>query len=376
MSGDGPDLAIFVSYSGEGGVEQVINLLLRGLTARGCRVDLLLIKARGRHLKAFPPGVNVIRLEADHTLTALPALIHYLRRRRPPVLMAVRHRAIKAAVLARAIARTPTRIVGQIHTTASAALDSGKPLKKRLWLRQTRRYYGMTELMIGVSEGVADDIRRMAQLPAERVTAIYNPIITPELSQLAAEPVDHPWFTEHDRPVIISAGRLTRQKDFPTLLRAFATLRAKRPCRLVILGEGKDRAKLEALADELGIAADVALPGHVDNPFAWMAAADLFVLSSIWEGFGNVLAEALAVGTPVVATDCPSGPREILRDGRLGPLVTPGDADALASAMAETLDHPPRIDDLEAALGAFTIDAAADNYARTLGLKCRDRGLS
>ena len=376
MSEEKPDLAIFVSYSGEGGVEQVINLLLRGLVARGCRIDLLLIKTRGRHLKSFPAGVNVIRLDADHTLTALPALIRYLRRRRPPVLMAVRHRAIKAAVLARAIARTPTRIVGQIHTTASAALANGKQLKKRLWMRQTRRYYGMTDLMIGVSKGVADDIRQMARLPTERVVAIHNPIITPELAQLAAEPVDHPWFTAHDRPIIISAGRLTRQKDFPTLLRAFALLRGQRHCRLVILGEGKDRARLEALADELGIAADVALPGHVDNPFAWMAAADLFVLSSIWEGFGNVLAEALAVGAPVVATDCPSGPREILRDGRLGPLVPPGDAKALASAMAETLDHPPRLDDLETALDAFTIDTAADNYARVLGLACRRHELS
>ncbi len=370
MSHRSPHLAILVSYSGQGGVEKVIDNLLPALADRGCRIDLLLIRDKGLVAERFPPNVRIVRLRSRHALTALPELTGYLRKNRPPVLMAVRHRAIKVAVLARRISGADTRIVGQIHTTASVAMQNWNAIKRWRWRRETRRYYHHCDLMVGVSRGVADDIRQMAGLPADRVTAIYNPIITTETMSALPRLPDHPWLHPPGPPVVLSAGRLTRQKDFPTLIRAFAIVAKNRPARLIILGEGKERPALEALIATLGLQQKVALPGHVDDPLAWMAAADLFVLSSIWEGFGNVLAEAMAVGTPVVATDCPHGPREILHDGRLGPLVPMQNPTALAEAMVRTLASPPAPETLQAGLTEFTTATAADRYIDALSLAC------
>jgi glycosyltransferase involved in cell wall biosynthesis len=164
----------------------------------------------------------------------------------------------------------------------------------------------------------------------------------------------------------MGVGRLTRQKDFPTLIRAFAAVRKVRDCRLVILGEGKDRPALEALAKEMGVGGDVDLPGFVENPYAHMSRASLFVLSSAWEGSPNVLTEALALGLPAVATDCPSGPREILEDGRYGPLVPVGDADALAGAILKTLTHPPESAELKRAAGPYTVEESSRRYLEAL----------
>ncbi len=365
-----PNLAILVSYSGHGGVEKVIDNLAPALAARGCAIDLLLIKAKGLDPARFPANVRLIRLRARHALTALPELVRYLQTQQPPVLMAVRHRAIKVAVLARALSRSRTRIVGQIHTTASVAMQNWNAIKRWRWRRETRRYYRRTELMVGVSQGVADDIQAMAGLPDGKTIAIHNPIITPELLETSQRPVSYPWLREDGHPLILGAGRLTRQKDFPTLIRGFALLPETLHARLLILGEGKDRPMLEKLITELGMTDRIALPGHVDDLPAWMRRADLFVLSSIWEGFGNVLVEAMAVGTPVVATDCPHGPREILQDGRLGPLVPIQTPQALAEAMAATLATPPAADQLQAALSGFTAEAAAQHYAQALQLDC------
>jgi glycosyltransferase involved in cell wall biosynthesis len=167
-------------------------------------------------------------------------------------------------------------------------------------------------------------------------------------------------------PVIVGAGRLQQQKDFPTLIRAFAQLNRARPCRLLLLGDGRERSVLEALIAQLGIGTDVQLPGFQHNPYPFLARADLFVLSSAWEGSPNVLTEALALGTPVVATDCPSGPREVLDDGRFGRLVPVGDADALLHAMADTLDAPLPARTLGAAVVEYVVDASAQRYLALL----------
>jgi glycosyltransferase involved in cell wall biosynthesis len=193
-------------------------------------------------------------------------------------------------------------------------------------------------------------------------------VVTPELYRLAEEPLDHPWFAPGQPPVILGVGRLEPQKDFATLLRAFSTVHADRPCRLVILGEGGQRRELQALAAELGIAADLAMPGFVTNPYAYLRHASLFAFSSRWEGFGNALVEALAVGTPVVSTDCPDGPSEILEGGRFGPLVPVGDHAALADAMRLVLDGPPAPDQLRAAAQRYTQEVSATAYLEAMGL--------
>jgi glycosyltransferase involved in cell wall biosynthesis len=189
------------------------------------------------------------------------------------------------------------------------------------------------------------------------------------LFEQAKQPVSHPWFEQNRLPVILAVGRLTKAKDYPTLFRAFSLVRQVRPAKLLILGEGEERSNLERLAIELGIQNDVSMPGFVDNPFAFMAKASVFVLSSAWEGFGNVLVEALACGCPVVATDCRSGPREILDNGRYGRLVPVGDHEALAKAILETLDNPDFPADRQTRLQRameFSIDAAVDKYLKVL----------
>lgn len=349
----------------------ILNLA-GGLHAAGFAVDLVLVKALSAHAQSLPAGVRVVKLNARHTLTSLPALVRYLRRERPQALLAAKDRAIKTAVLARAIAHAPVRLVGRLGTTLSAALQGRNPVKKWLWYASMRLYYRYVDRIVAVSQGVADDVLAITGLPREQVVVVRNPVWTPQLAQLAQQPVDHPWLRSRNMPVILGAGRFTRQKDFATLMRAFAEIRAQRPCRLILLGEGDYRARLEALATELNIHDDVSLPGFVANPYAWISRAQLFVLSSLWEGSPNVLTEALALGVPVVSTDCPSGPREILKNGEYGTLVPMSDAAALARAMAATLDHPLPRERLQEAARPYTVEESVRGYLEALGLTARN----
>jgi glycosyltransferase involved in cell wall biosynthesis len=231
-----------------------------------------------------------------------------------------------------------------------------------------RRAYRHVDQIVAVSQGVADDVMAITGLPAPRVTVVRNPVVMPTLPELAQYPVDHPWFDGGGPPVLLGAGRLTAQKDFPTLLEAFARVRAQRPCRLVILGDGRLRGALQHQAAALGVAEDLSLPGFTSNPYAYMARAAVFVLSSAWEGSPNVLTEAMAVGTPVVATDCPSGPREILQGGRYGPLVPVGDAPALARAILDMLRTPTASDALKRAVADYSVERSTAHYLKALGL--------
>ena len=361
-------LAILASFSGQGGVERMVLNLVREFARRGLTVDLLPIRAEGAHFRDLPDTVNVVDLGVRHAATSIPGLAGYLRRVHPAALLAAKDRAGRAAVWARRLAGVDTRIVIRLGTTLSAALEG------RGWLTRQGRYWPMrltypgADRIVAVSEGVADDTLAITGLPPERVTVVRNPVITPDLTDLVAAGLEHPWLQEGQPPVLLGVGRLTRQKDFPTLVRAFARVRAERPCRLVILGEGRGRPELEALAAELGVAADLDLPGFADNPYAWMARARCFILSSRWEGSPNVLTEAMALGTPVVATDCPSGPREVLRGGEVAPLVAMGDDAALAEAVVSVLDQPQERAALQAAVADYTVECSASGYMRVLGM--------
>lgn len=359
-------IAVLISFSGAGGVERMVLNLIDGFAARGIAVDLLAIRAESAHLGALPAGVRMVDLGTRHSLLAVPALARYLARERPQALLAAKDRAIRAAVLARVLARVPCRIVGRLGTNLSAALEGKAGLQRWLRTAPMRHFYRPVEHIVAVSQGVLDDTRALTGLPAARLSVIRNPVVTPRLAQLAAEAPPHAWTQTTEPPLILAAGRLTEQKDFPTLLRAFAAVRALRPARLAILGEGRGRTGLTALAGELGILDDLLLPGFAPNPYAWMARARLFVLSSAWEGSPNVLTEALALGVPSVATDCPSGPREVLAGGRFGPLVAVGDAAALAQAMLATLAAPLAPETLRAAVADYTQAAAAAAYLRVL----------
>ena len=215
-------------------------------------------------------------------------------------------------------------------------------------------------------EGVADDVARLTGIPADTIRVIYNPVVTPAVLAKMQQPVDHPWFAAGEPPVILGVGRLVSQKDFPTLVEAFAIVRQQRSARLMILGEGEDREKLEAQISALGLQDDVALPGFAENPYAYMAHANVFALSSIFEGFGNVVAEAMAAGTAIVSTDCPSGPAEILEGGRYGKLVPVNDPAALAEGILATLEAPIAADILRQRAQEFSVDRVTDQYIEVL----------
>ncbi|EED35719.1 glycosyl transferase, group 1 family [Luminiphilus syltensis NOR5-1B] len=345
----------------------MITNLCTAVTALGVRLDILLVKAEGPYVEKLPASARLIRLRTGHTATSVVELALYLRRERPDALLAVKHRAIVAAVRARRLARVDTPIGGRLGTTVTAALEGKSERRKRLWFDAMRTYYPAMQAIIPVSEGVASDIAHITGLRRDAMTVIANPVITPELFRLADAPSPHPWFDE-EPPVIIGVGRLTAQKDFPTLLEAFALLRKTRNAHLIILGDGEQRESLQRLAEQLGIADDIGLPGFQKNPWAWMSRSRVFVLSSRWEGSPNTLSEALALGVPVVATDCPSGPREVLDGGVVAPLVPMGDAGALASGMEQMLNSPPPPEILKAAVSAYHAEASARAYLRALGL--------
>lgn len=365
-------LAIFASFSGQGGVERVLVNLIRGFCAEGHAVDLLLVREQSEHLRDLPSAVRRIPLGTRHTLLASIALARWLKRERPNALLAVKDRAGRSAVLARLLARTETRIILRLGTNLSAALAGSNWLQSWSRLLPIRLLYSRIEQVIAVSEGVAEDTARLARLPMSRIRVIRNPVITPELPVLAAAPCPHPWLApQRPSPVIIGAGRLQRQKDFPTLLRAFQRLLQAQPCRLLIIGDGRGDASLRALAAQLGlqlgVQGQIDLPGFQPNLYAWLGRADLFVLSSAWEGSPNVLTEALALGIPVVSTDCPSGPREILVGGRYGRLVPVGDSAALAAAMSATLDDPLPAAVLKQAVTEYSQARSVSAYLDTLG---------
>ncbi len=368
-------LAVVIAFSGDGGVERMVLNLAEGIAARGIEVDLVTIRQHGRHLRELPAAVRLVPLGTRHTATSLPALVRYLRARRPQALLVAKDRAIRMAVLARALAQIgrpagsrPPRLVGRLGTTVSAALADAGALRQAHWRWRMRAFYPHVDRLVAVSAGVAEDVRTLAALPATQVSVVRNPVVTPRLRALGAAPAPHPWLQASPVPVVLGAGRLTAQKDFPTLLRAFAALRARQPARLIVIGEGPQRAALETLARSLGVADEVALPGFADNPYAYMRHASVFVLSSRWEGSPNVLTEALALGTPVVATDCPSGPAEILDGGRIAPLVPMQDPAALADAMARVLAAPPDPARLQAAVADYHVERSVEGYLQALHL--------
>ncbi len=359
-------IAIFVSFSGQGGVERAMTQLAGGLIDNGVVVDLLLPRATGEHMEAIPEKVNVIKFSTGHTFSSLLPLVHYLRKERPDALFAAKHRAIITAVIAGRLAGFKGKVAGNIQTTISAGLKDSNVIKRSMYVWMMRTFYKWADLIVAVSKGVAEDVLQLTGLDKAKIKVIYNPVVTPEIFDLAGQPLEHPWFKESDVPVILGIGRLTKQKDFHTLVRAFEKVRNDRPCRLVILGDGGDLASLRSLALEMGIQDDIDFPGFQKNPFAWLSRSSLFVLSSQWEGFGIVLVEAIALGIPVVSTDCPNGPNEILKNGKFGELVPVENSTALADAIGRTLDNPlpPKV--LQSASKDYSVEKISEDFCRLL----------
>jgi len=332
-------IAIFVPTLQYGGVERVMLNLATGFADRGFKVDLVAADARGQLRRQVPAEVRIVDLVSSRVLASLPALVRYLRQQRPAALIAAMSHSSVVALWARRLAGVQTRIIATEHVNLSPALNNFSRWRVQLLPFFMRRHFPWADGIVTVSSGVAEDVACWARLPRHRITVIYNPVITKELLEKAKEPVQHPWLVHNQPPVVLAVGRLSIEKDFSTLVRAFAQVRQQRPARLLILGEGNERPRLETLIRDLGVGQDTRLAGYQENPYAYMARAQVFVSSSIYEGFGLALVEAMATGVPVVSTDCESGPREILQHGQYGTLVPVGSVEALAKAILAKLNQ-------------------------------------
>ena len=364
-------VGVVLSFSGRGGVERMVLRLLEGLregSALPLSIDLVAIRAGNLPDGAVPRGVRLVDLGLEHSSRAAGALAVYLRQHCPDALLVAKDRAIRSAVHARARAGTGTRLVGRLGTHLGASLEGKDPLRRWLRTAPMTRIYGRMDHVVGNSVGVVEDLRSLTGLPADRVSVIRNPVVGPDFPARARAEVAEPWLAPGEPPVLLGVGRLTRQKDFPTFLRAAARVRRDRPVRALLLGEGEEREALRAQAEQLGLGGDFRIAGEVADPLPWMARAGVVVLSSRWEGSPNVLTEAAALGGPVVATDCPSGPGELLGERAPETLVPVGDERALAEAIHWQLDHPTDPDRLRACTKPYGLAASARAYLGVLGI--------
>lgn len=367
MTDERPRLGLFVPELTGGGAERVTINLARAFHEWGADVDLIVVKAVGAYVSHVPKGVRLIELGARGTATSIPALRRYLRDERPHAVISALHHANVALLVAKKLSYSRSMVVVTIHNAFSAQMQSATGVRSKVLPAMIRVTYPWADGIVTVSKGVADDFAATVGIDRARIDTIYNPVVTEAVLEQARQPAFHPWLGDGGAPVVVAIGRLTPQKDFPTLIRAIDLVRMRHPVRLLLLGEGPLRGELQSLVHELDLQALVDLPGFVDNPHAILARADLFVLSSLWEGLPTVLIEALAAAVPVISTDCPSGPAEILLDGQYGRLVPVGRPDALADAICESLREPLLVDPSEACQ-RFTIRPAMSGYLRLVGL--------
>jgi glycosyltransferase involved in cell wall biosynthesis len=356
---------LFRPTLGEGGADRVTITLLRHLNRESLNPVLVLVKRAGPLMEEVPKDIPIIDLNAGRLRFSWLRLASVLRREKPDVLFSTSSGGNLIAALAHRIAQDPKRrlILSERNTFSLVRRE-----KRSRWLpvaTLTRQFYSRADRIIAVSEGVAKDLVESLRLPPALVTAIHNPVVDDELLDLAERPSEHPWLAE-DVPVVLAVGRLVPQKDYPLLLKAFSRIRRRRPLRLIILGEGESRTQLERLSERLGIRGDVDFHGFVKNPFPYMKSCTMFVLSSRFEGLPGALIQAMACGAPVISTDCPSGPAEIITQGDNGLLVPVGDETRLTAAMERLLDDASlRIAFSKAgriAAGAFAVSTMVRQY--------------
>lgn len=397
--------AIFMrSLGGGGGAERAMVNLAGGLVDRGHRVDLVLGVREGAFFDEIHPDVKLVILGRRNPYLALPGLLRrplsawrmfpaltppnphwvlgcipaltdYLRREQPDGLLSALNYSNLAAIWAHRLAGVRTRLVVSERNTLSHRARSKRRNRRLPGL--ISYFYRWADAIAAVSDGVADDLASTTGLPRDSITTTYNPVVTPDIAKRASEAVDHPWLDqglgagngegvrENTVPVILAAGKLREQKGFDTLIAAFGMLRKHREARLLILGSGELQAQLEEQARDAGVDRDVEFRGFVKNPFSYMAAASLFVLSSRWEGLPGVLIQAMACGCPVVSTDCNSGPNEILA-GEIGLLVPVDDPAAMAEAMLQALAAPRNSKRLIERAEHFSVERSTALYADLL----------
>lgn len=366
-----PHVSLLLRDLSGGGAERNTVRLANALQDRGIRVDLVVFEAIGPCLQDVSTGVRLINLGTSRAALSVLALRRYVRASNTPAVISALHHVNLSLLATKAVFGLRTKAIIGIRNTISEERVRAQGMKAKLIHKLVDLVYPYADAILAVSHGVAEDFAVTTGIDLGRVTTIYNPVVTPELARKARAQPDHNWFEDPTSSVLVAAGRLGPQKDFGMLVRALSRVREHVPARLVILGEGEERQRLQQLVDDLGLHEAVDLPGFVDNPYPYMAHADLFVLSSRFEGLPTVLIEALALGTNVVATDCKSGPHEILAGGAFGRLVPVGDEAAMAEAIRAELETP-RPPAGEEAYGPFMVDNVVETYLRLVDTTSRN----
>ncbi len=363
------DINIVLSFSGDGGVENMAINLMQGFSDLGHKVTLFRIKNRGRFAKQIPGQVNIIQLPSKHTFLNLTYMIKLFKTHPLKSILVMKERAGLMCLIAKIISGSNIKVYIRFGTHIKRSLMEKKLpgiyVKTRLFV--LKKMLPKADGIIGVSKGVLDDILSICPEIKNKSHVIKNPVITKDLKYLASEPVGDNWLNNNRNvPVIIGMGRLTYQKGFDVLIRAIGLVLKDFPVRLIILGDGHKKNELQGLTKHLHIQDYIKFLGFKKNPYPYLKNADLFVLSSRWEGSPNALTEALALGTPCIATNCESGPLEILRGGELGPLVPVGDHITLARKIIEVLKSPPKKEDLIQGVLDYDYLISAKGYLRLL----------
>ncbi|MGA4439877.1 glycosyltransferase [Psychrobacter pocilloporae] len=354
-------IALYIPSMNGGGAERVMLALANGLAEKDILVDLVLNKVDGAYIKDASAKVNIVSLDSSRAMRSILPLAKYLRKEKPDAILSAMNYVNIVTVMAHLASGSNTKVIVSEHNNLTESKKELSFIKGRILTSLMSWAYRKANGIVAVSNGVADALTNELKIDRNKITTIYNPIFSEDLIKRSQESILHPWINNAAFPLVLSVGRLTSQKDFRTLIHAFKQVLEKKNCNLIILGEGELRPELEKLIKSLGLDDNVQLLGFVDNPYAWMSHADLFVLSSIREGFGNVIVEAMACGTPIVSTDCPSGPHEILEGGKWGDLVPSGNSDLLAQSIIDSLDNPVKVD-VRTRAEFFSVDNAVNKY--------------
>jgi glycosyltransferase involved in cell wall biosynthesis len=363
------DIALFLPSLSGGGAERVMLTLAHGFAERSLSVDLLVACDEGSDQNRPPSSVRFISFGKNRTLASALKLAKYLREEKPDILLSTLDHANLVALWARLLSRTKVEVFVRVDNMVSSTYRHSRSLAKYVIPLLMAVFYPFADGVIAVSEAVADDLARCAFLSRRRIRRIYNPVDISSIEKRSKAPLDHPWLAQNRPPVILGVGRLTKQKNFAALLRAFREVRRYRAAKLIILGEGDDRAHLESLIDRYGLKGEVDLPGFSENPYAYMARSSVFAMSSLWEGFPVAVLEAMAVGLPVVAFNCPGGPSEILRSNGIGELVPVGDDENLAAAIIRILEEKGDSQKLKDRADHFRLDAILDEYLDLMAIR-------
>lgn len=340
--------------------------LANGFARRGHPVDLVLAKGTGPVADDVSSGVRIISLDVNRVWAALPSLVKYLKETAPAALLSGEVPSNIVAMGAKMLSSVDTTFVVTMHQYTSLHAKTGDMWYRRLLPPLIRALYPTAHHIVTVSDGIRDDLGRLSPRAGGKAHTIYNPVVDSDLVEKAKRPAPHPWLDDEGIPVILGVGRLTHEKNFELLIRAFARVASTRNVRLVLLGEGKQQEMLERLIHTLNVEERVDIHGFVDNPYPYMANASVLVLSSTFEGLPTVLIEALACGCPVVSTDCPSGPQEILEGGKWGSLVPVNDQEALAASINKTLDAAHDPERLQNRAWDFSVERSVDRYLNLL----------